>query len=230
MVRPGAALVLLLGGFASTPFAAAGELEIGVYGGANESVGSRGVLDSGTASEAYAIDWQGRSFSAPIYYGLRLTYWPDWMENWGIGLDFTHAKAYADLSDPALAADFSVLEFTDGLNLLTLNGYRKWDLDDRLRAYLGAGVGVNIPHVEITTGAGTVVGETSTFEYQLAGPAAQILAGVSYEVLPNLRLFGEYKLSYARVNADLAGSGGSFSTDIASHHILAGLSYAFDGP
>jgi lipid A oxidase len=207
---------------------AAGELEVGLYGGMNESSHTYGELSNGTDTQGEFFEWEGRSFEGPIYYGARLIYWPDSFENWGFGVDFTHAKAYADLDELGAPGNFTRLEFTDGLNLLTANVLYKHEWDSGLRLYGGAGLGVNIPHVEIDTTAATVVGPSETFEYQVAGAAVQGVVGASYEFAEDWRVFGEYKLSYASVDADLAGGAGSFSTDFTSHHVLAGISFSFD--
>lgn len=208
--------------------AIAGELEVGVYGGMNESAHTYGELSNGVATQGGYFEWNGLSFEWPTYYGAKVTYWPESLANWGFGVDFTHAKAYADLGLLGAPGNYTVLEFTDGLNLLTANAFYKHDWDNGLRAYAGAGVGVSIPHVEITTTPATVVGATETLGYQLTGPAAQVVLGASYEFAENWRLFGEYKLSYAVVNAQLSGGAGTFSTSFTSHHVLAGVSYAFD--
>lgn len=207
---------------------AAGELELGLYGGMNENFDSYGELSNGTNVDGRDFSWRGLSFEAPIYYGVRLTFWPDSIANWGFAIDYTHAKAYADLTQPGVSDSYSVLEFTDGLNLLTANALYKHDWDNGLRAYGGLGVGVSIPHVEVTTKPSTVVGASETFEYQVAGPAVQAIAGGSYEFADNWRLFSEYKLSYTANETQLAGGVGTFSTNITSQHLLAGISYSFD--
>jgi len=205
----------------------AGELEVGVYGGMNESSHTYGELSNGTDVQGGYFKWKGLSFEGPVYYGARLTYWPESIANWGFGLDYTHAKAYADLDELNAGDSYSRLEFTDGLNLLTANVFYKQDFDNGLRAYGGLGAGLSIPHVEVTTKPSTVVGATETFEYQVTGPAFQAIAGLSYEFADNWRVFGEYKLSYAINEAQLNG-GGTFSTNFTSHHVLAGISYSFD--
>lgn len=207
--------------------AQAGELEIGLYGGFNESAHSHGILSDGTVSQDNVVGWKGLSTTNPIYWGARLIYWPESVSDWGFGLDYTHAKAYADLVGSGIEHTYSVLEFTDGLNLLSANAFRKWDFDSGLRTYVGAGVGLSIPHVEVTTLPGSIAGSTKTFEYQVAGGVVQALAGVSYEFADNWRLFGEYKLSYTWNNAALTDSDFTFQTNLVSHHVLAGLSYSF---
>lgn len=206
----------------------AGELEVSVYGGMNESSHTHGELSNGTSVQGGYFKWEGRSFEPSIYYGARLTYWPESFASWGLALDFTHAKAYADLSQLGAPGNYTRLEFTHGLNLLTANALYKHDWENGLRAYVGAGAGVSIPHVEITTTGNTIVGPTETSEYQLTGPAFQALAGASYEFAEDWRVFGEYKLSYSVNTARLAGGAGTFSTNFTSHHVLGGISYSFD--
>jgi lipid A oxidase len=109
--------ILLLGTFATPALA---EMEFSVYSGWQTSPHSRISGDyPGTGAEIDAlIGWEGRSFEMPPYYGVRGTWWKN--ETLGFGLEFTHAKVYAPDSEKA-AIGFSDLEFTDGLNILTVN-------------------------------------------------------------------------------------------------------------
>lgn len=223
LVGVGTALVL-------APTVMAGELEIGVYGGFNESAHSIATLSGAGGTQEDTIGWQGKSFVAPWYYGVRAIYWSERVEDWGVGLDFTHAKAYADIEGSGIGDTYSVLEFTDGLNHLTANVFRKWDFDSGLRVYGGAGLGIGIPHVEVTTLPGSVAGASETFEYQVTGWVAQATAGASYEFTPGVRIFGEYKLAYSINEAQLAGGAGTFSTNLVTHQVLTGVSISFDGP
>ena len=69
------------------------------------------VIPPGTNNVA----WEGKSFDAPPYYGIRATIWSS--SEFGYGLDFTHNKIYPEV----LPADYDTLEFTDGLNMLMVN-------------------------------------------------------------------------------------------------------------
>ncbi len=75
----------------------------------------------------------------PPYYGARATWWLNSYElpNWGIGLDFNHNKVKAD-SRPA---NVDILEFTDGINYVTLNGFYRWQSDWAVTPYVGLGAG-----------------------------------------------------------------------------------------
>jgi lipid A oxidase len=205
--------------------APAGELEIGAFGGANWAAHNVSVIEKNGVSAWYVPTWTGQSFTNPIYYGVQAIYWSDMLPDWGFGIDFTHAKAYADLTDPAIAPFFSVLEFTDGLNQLTANVFKKWDFDNGFRAYVGAGAGIGIPHVEITTTPANPIGVSSTFEYQVTGAVVQVVGGVSYRIFDHLRAFAEYKLAYQWNDARLVG-GGTFSNQFVTQHLAAGLSYS----
>ena len=222
---------------------AAADFELGFYGGWNGSFDSDAQFRRGdTNFTMHSVPWEGLSFDfqggAP-YYGARATYWPDASPDWGIMLDYTHAKVRAEGSAkvktsgtyqgaPApnkmrVSDAFSRFEFTDGLNMMTLNAVRKLPPLGAARPYVGAGIGLAQPHVEVTG-----PGFPKTFEYQVTGVAAQVLAGISVPVGRRVSLFGEYKLSYAGVDADLA-KGGHLSTSVWTNHLLVGASLRFGG-
>jgi lipid A oxidase len=210
-----AALALLL------PAAASAETVLSVYGGfqgASSSVVS-GVDDLG-GPFSFDADWLGKSFAMPPYYGLRAEYLPNDF-GWGFGLEFSHTKIYA--TDATLAGNgFPILEFTDGLNILTLNATYRTEKMGRFQPYVGGGVGLSIPHVEVQTRAGGPV----TFEYQVGGPAARVLAGVTYELNENWSVFGELGATYSSNDVDLVG-GGNLQTDIFTQAVNIGASFRF---
>jgi len=206
------------------PCLALAETQISVYGGLNTNFKSPVTMNKSGVTDDRTIEWEGKSFQTPPYWGVRGTYWLGNASHWGLAIDFTHAKAYADLdfaSDPT----YSRLEFTDGNNLVTLNLMYRLDpvLNGTLVPYVGIGAGVAIPHVEVALKA---YPDERTFEYQLAGPAAQGIAGVEYRLSDAWSLFAEAKLSYSHLDTDLTG-GGSLKTYLWSPHIAVGLSYRF---
>lgn len=96
------------------------EFELSAYTGwqnANDSTVTGTYPQTGAQIDA-TVGWDGKSFEAPPYYGLRGTWWRT--DNFGWGVEFTHSKVYAE-EDDARAISFSGLEFTDGLNILTAN-------------------------------------------------------------------------------------------------------------
>lgn len=215
--------LLAVAGFCLLSLPAAAEMQISVFGGANTNFSSDVKLDAPGNNETRSIDWDGDSFELPPYWGVRGTYWLNSAPNWGIAIDFVHLKASADL-DGAAGNTYDRLEFTDGNNLLMVDVLYRFDplMQGTLVPYVGAGLGVSIPHVEVTLKSGN----NTTYEYQLTGAAAQILAGLEYKLNEDWSLFTEGRLSYSHISADLDG-GGELETDLWSPQLAIGLSYRF---
>lgn len=213
-------LFLLLSALAAplaTPTAAA-DVELSFYGGVQGARPSRVTgEDPGLGRFSFIADWKGKSFGAPPYYAVRATWWR--ADGWGFGVEVNHAKVYSTRSDRT-AQGFDRLEMTDGLNLLTVNAMRRFDIGRLVVPYVGVGVGAAVPHVEVTTAAGR------TFGYQMTGPAVVWMAGASLPLDDRWSAFGEYKGSRSWNDADLTG-GGRLETDITTHAVNIGLSYRF---
>lgn len=197
---------------------AAAEWEVSVYSGFQSAPHSDVSGDVNGADFDFNAGWDGKPFEAPPYYGFRATWWQN--DRLGYALDFNHVKVYAD--DETLRDNgFDRLEFTDGLNVLTMNVFYRWPRESsRFTPYVGAGLGVAIPHVDVK------VGGSKTFEYQLTGPAAQWVAGASYDLNDRWAVFGEYKGTYSQNEADLEG-GGSLESDIITNAVNIGLTLKF---
>ncbi|HWE21871.1 MAG TPA: outer membrane beta-barrel protein [Hyphomicrobiaceae bacterium] len=222
MSRSLRAVALAVVGLALWSLPARAETQISVYGGVNGNFGSDVRVNAPGVSLEQSVDWDGKSFEMPPYWGVRGTYWLSKSSNWGLAIDYTHTKAVAEL-DSGLGDTFNRLEFTDGNNLLFLEVLHRFNpmWQGALVPYVGAGVGVTIPHVEVTLKTDP---PNRTFEYQLAGPAAQILAGLEYKLNESWSLFSEAKLSYSHISADLDG-GGRFETDLWSPQLAIGVTY-----
>lgn len=199
---------------------AAAEFELSVYTGWQTSPHStvKGSDPGGVGDFNFTAGWDGKSFEAPPYYGVRGTWWRS--DTLGFGLEFNHAKVYADAESLA-ESGFDRLEFTDGINLLTVNVFRRFpNAPHGFTPYVGGGVGVSVPHVDVQSAGG------KTFEYQLTGPAVQWVAGASFPVSERWSVFGEYKGSYSQNKADLA-SGGTLETNIVTNALNLGVSLNF---
>ncbi|MFP7571017.1 outer membrane protein [Marivita sp. S2033] len=212
--------ILALGGLATPALA---EMELSIYSGWQTAPHSRVKGDyPGTGAEFdKLIGWEGRSFEMPPYYGVRGTWWKN--ERLGFGLEFTHTKVYAP-DDEKADIGFSDLEFTDGLNIVTVNAYQRWPglwAEGKITPYVGGGVGVAVPHVDIDTTTGL-----DTYEFQLTGPAARVTAGVSYDLNDRFAVFGEYQFTYSSNDVDLP-EGGSLGTDIKTNALNVGLTLKF---
>lgn len=212
-VTAAAALVL------ATAAPAMADVELSFYLGSQEAAHSRvrGSDPGGIGDFNLLVGWEGKSFEMPPYYGVRATWWRD--DRLGFGIDFNHVKVYAPDGTKA-ANGFDTLEFTDGLNVLTANVMYRFPNKSKWTPYVGAGLGVSIPHVEVTTAGG------KTFNYQYGGPAAALIAGVSYSFNDTWAVFGEYKGTYTRNNVDL-DNGGYLKTNIVTNAVNIGVSYRF---
>lgn len=175
---------------------------------------------SGTDSDgnafSFGAEWEGRPVSQmPPYYGLRYTRWYD--DNTGLSLDFTHSKVYA--SDATLKdSGFEILEFSDGLNTLTL-GYMK-RYPSNYTPYWGVGAGITIPSVEIKTSSSA----QGTKEFQLGGYGVQGLAGFEKAFNKKWKWFLEYKMNYTELDVKIKG-GGNLKTNIVANQINLGINY-----
>ena len=180
------------------------------YGGVTHTHSSdvRFTKPGVTDLTANRVDWIGRPFKSPIYYGLRGMHWPMSSRLGGM-VDFTHAKAISVREQPVrfsgtrdgkpydrtatIGDTFRHLEFSHGHNMLTLNGLmRLGRIGPSLQPYVGAGLGVSLPHTEVQ-----FLDETKrTYEYQLTGGVGQVLGGIEIR-LPRVSVLIEYKFSLA---------------------------------
>ena len=203
----------------SVPHFASAEVELSFYGGVQQANASEVTFsgDPVIADGTHSLQWVGKPFEAPPYYGIRATYWQT--PEFGYGLDFTHNKVYP--TDDSLPTGITRLEFTDGLNTLTFNAYRRWNgALGNFSPYVGGGLGLSIPHVEVTSGTSETAG------YQITGAAATWIAGASYPINDEWSVFGEYKGTYSENIGDL-DTGGTVDTDIVTNALNLGVSFNF---
>ena len=208
----------------------AGEWWVGAYGGYNTSFDSDVKVSRGAAAITYRdVSWDGASFEMPPYWGVRGGYWFDGdYANFGMMLDYSHAKVKAALSGTAIGADFSHFEFTDGLNLLALNGLYRLRLTETITSYGGLGVGISVPHAEATARLGGAFdGMPRTFDYRLGGPVAQAEIGMEAKFTEFISAFAEYKFDYSWNSVDLNG-GGTLDANIGTSQFLLGVNYKFN--
>ena len=205
--------------FLSTQNINAKSIEIGVYGGVQSSPHSRITGKHSTAGAQYSelVGWEGKSFDAPIYYGIRATFWHS--NKLSYGAEFTHTKAYAP--DSALqSTGFDRLEFTDGHNIITININRRWNLGN-FNSYSLIGLGIALPHVDALPSGGL-----RTFEYQYTGPAFRAAVGLSKKLNENFSIFTEYQFTASDNKVSLR-NGGTLNTKLLTNAINVGISYKF---
>ena len=218
------------------------EFQLGIYGGGNYTPPADVFLKqpNGTDMVLKGVPWTGEPFDDPPYYGVRGTYWTRPLPKFGVMLDFVHAKSISlrkrvveqtgtrdgeplPPKEP-VAATFTKLEYSHGLNFLTLNAvYRLSGWHRRIVPYLGAGVGIMVPHTEIArTG---VARQDWTYRYAISGPGFQALTGIEWRVFSSNRyaIFTEYKAGYAMISTELL-EGGWVTANLWAHQAILGIS------
>ena len=195
------------------PLAARSEIELSVYGGPQWA--QPGSIRSATLGDDL-VRWDSKPFEIPPYYGLRAAWWPD--RERGFGFTFTHAKAFAD--DPEKYG-YQELNFSHGLNFLTADLWHRFQTRGRMTPYVGAGVGIVIPYVEVQP-----IGQAATAAYQIGGPAVSLMVGASMPLGKSWSVFTEYKATYSRLDAKLE-TGDRLKTDFLTHAVNIGLSWRF---
>ena len=225
----------------TVPAATEAQFAFGAYLGESSTIHSNVQLNrpDGTDLDFHGVGWYGESWVNPKYYGFRLSYWNRNAPRWGFVVDFTHAKMYAELDatvrvtgsregepvdgEELLGDTFDSLSISHGHNTLTFNGFHRWISAGgarRLRPYVGFGIGIAVPHVEVT------IDDSVTEEYQFAGATFQGLGGIDFRIWKGLSVFAEYRLNYARLDTDLT-NGGSLKVAPWTNHLSAGLTFTF---
>lgn len=223
--------------------AARSEMQVGLYMGWSKSPPSdvTMVAPDGTDLVLKNVVWKSESFKPSPYYGGRGIDWSARFPNFGVMVDFTHAKATATRSQTVeqmgtrsgieipprepFTKTFRKLEFTHGLNALTFNGvFRVTGLHRRMIPYAGLGIGFMVPHAEARR-----AGEkrkNSVHEAQVTGMALQALGGIEWRIFKSDRrsVFTEYKVTHASNDVKLH-KGGVVSTDILVHQVIFGGYY-----
>ena len=216
-------LAILLAGFPSVAIA---EISVEVYGGFQTAPHSvlQGKYKGMNVEEEFvpfkfSAGWNGKSFSMPPYYGIRITNWNS-ADGWG--LDFTHSKAYADKSTLE-KTNFELLQFTDGLNNLTLHQQKKLNLvNNKFLTYYGYGIGIIVPHVEFQVQEAM----PRNYGYQYGGPTVALNGGIRLLINEKRFVFAEYKFTASWLDVNLKG-GGNLQTRILTNALNLGLGFEF---
>ncbi len=228
------------------PVAARSEFMLSLFSGVSAAEDGNLQLQQpgGTALTFHDVSYDTDDFGNPPYYGYRLLYFPGRESHWGFGLEFFHSKIYLDTTDTVavtgtrggvavnanepLSATFDHFSCSHGLNYLTADVMYRWFLGERdkdflgrFQPYVGAGVGITIPHLEVR-----VIGGSGFEEYQVAAPATQAFAGISFDLSKHWLLFTEYKFTYANLG-DLSFPEGTIELDSMAHHLVFGVGLRF---
>jgi len=196
------------------------ESEFSVYGGVQSSPHS--TVTNTKANTSFYTGWKGESFSFPIYAGWRYTNWAD--DDWGYALNYSHTKAIStDQGGSNDKTGYTRLEFTDGANPITVMALRRFSYRE-VRPYVGAGLGISVPHVEVKWSNSTYT-SAKTFEYQYGGPVATLVGGFSYPYSEKWSFFSDFQMHYMKMN--VAIDGGRLKTNLITNALNVGVSYRF---
>jgi len=215
--------LLKLSLFLSAALCFSSDFSVYFYGGlqgANSShVTGEDPGPGGVGSFSFKSEWEGRSFRDPFYYGLRAHYWLK--PSLALSLDFTHSKIYST-KKTLLDNNLKTIEFTDGINTLTLSALINKSVYKNIFAYIALGAGVSIPKIEFQSAAATY----RTFYFHLGGVVAQLQFGVEKKMANGFSLFTEYVLNYHKMDVKLVKQG-NLQTQFLSHALNFGFGYGF---
>lgn len=189
------------------------------------------------------IEYDDRSFKTPLYYGLRVNYFPDRYPNLGLEAEFIHAKMYSNSQQQVRVSGMTKGELIDstiglgevvqgfsmshGLNFLFFNlvgGLELFSSEDdsagKVELCGRLGIGPLIPHIE-----STIEGEEKE-QYEIHGPAYQLAAATEVNVGHSVALLLEYKYTYVKVK-DAKIRYGHAETDIRMRHLVFGIGRRF---
>jgi opacity protein-like surface antigen len=183
--------------------------------------------------EVGPIRYETQAYQSPIYYGYRVTRFFPKRPSLGIGIEFTHDKAIADVeqlvtvngSPPVpLNGMFQRLELSNGLNFGFVNvvgrrTVRESQGMDRLSLMAYGGVGFAIPHVE-TTFAGR-----ETFEYQITGVGWQAGGGAEWHIVSGLAAVADVRVTTGRQRLDMGT--GTLTGTFTSTQVDFGIGWHF---
>jgi lipid A oxidase len=167
------------------------EFQAALYGGFSESFDSGITLNQPNRTNVTlnSVPWDGASFDDPLYWGARGIYWLGNHPNWGLMVDYHHAKVIAEQGavvgvsgtrdgvpvgpKDRVGNTFDIMEFTDGLNQIFAGVMYRWE-HERWTPHVGFGIGASFPHVEVRRSGSKV----HTHDYQLTGIAIDGLVGL----------------------------------------------------
>ena len=215
MFRFGSLFVLLV--FAVPGSARADWLFSGYMGASGTSSNTLTVSPASTSPFSLTdVAYKGQAFRSPWYYGVRGGWLPAATKGVGVEIEWTHAKAIAQL-DPR-ASDLNAFQQSHGLNFLLGNvAYRfSPQCSGRCTAVVRGGLGISTPHVEST------FRNVHQEQYQRGGFAWQLGAGLEYHVWQFV-----YGIADARITRvteqHLRGAGAEIAGSFFSRHVDFGV-------
>jgi hypothetical protein len=226
------------------PSSADAEWVIGGYLGAAHTTSAPLSLvqpAAGTDVTFASIDYAGRSFSPPVYYGYRLTYFLPRAPWIGLEGEFIHLKTYARTGNSTRASGRlqgepydrtgpvrEILEsfsMSHGLNFVLANVVFRRTMREpagaagHLAVAGRVGMGPTVPHPE------SRIGGVSHEGYELGARGLHASVGFGVRMWRGLSATAEYKRTHTHQRVTVADgeAGGRFT----SHHGVVGLGWHF---
>lgn len=234
-------------GLGSLGGAAKAESYISFYGGSSSAKDSDlhvRIPSHGINATFKDVSWRGEPFEQPPYYGYKIGQYFKSDPNWGVELDFTHYKVYANnhrtvsmsgtWNGAPLPATGQMDQYVQafgishGVNVFSLNLlYRLTSKGSpsfphgRLQPFIGAGPSFYVLHPE-----NQVDGVKNAQKYKSSGIGWQALAGVRYGLAKRTSVFveGKYTSGDGKVGT---GDGGWAETDLDAWHVTGGVQYDY---
>jgi lipid A oxidase len=188
----------------------------------------------GTELRFRSVNYSGKSFQAPLYYGVRGGYF--FSGHWGVEAEFTHLKVFAIVNQPVhvsgmlngkaidavVPMDSLVQRFSisHGVNLLLVNIalreqlFRDSNHLGRILLNIRLGAGATIPHPE-----SEILGHVDE-HYQTGSPVTQASVGAEFRIFRKLYWTGDYKYTRTRQHVDVFS--GEADSLLRSHHFVTG--------
>jgi lipid A oxidase len=194
-----------------------------VYLGANKTMPADITVKGDGYDQTFRdVDFEGRPFESPQYYGARLGRFLNDDRRLGAELEFIHLKVIANPDQ--LGPDVQQYRMTHGLNFLVANLTSRIPFgrsaygDAPFAVVSRLGAGVTIPHAE------TIILGVSQEQYEYAGLGAHAAVGVVAKLKGRLSILTEYKVTYAKPRITTAHNGTGRTTTL-SHHVAFGFAF-----
>jgi hypothetical protein len=175
----------------------------------------------GTSLVFHDVAFKARPFDSPIYYDWRVGRTIGSSGHFSVEFEFTHLKVIAHVErevrvtgtlggesiDQTMRIDAIVQGYamTHGLNFLLVNlGWRR-PIGGPLSLVLRAGAGETLPHAE------TTVEDLHREQYEFAGPAAHLAAGVALRLFGPLSATADYRITAARPRITIVNGSGQMT-------------------
>ena len=205
----------------------------GLYLGANHTHSSPVTIEQPSQNRSIRfdeVDFDGRPFASPQYYGWRVGRFLGTARKFGVELEFIHLKVIGrtERAYPASGLDTintpvnmnTVVQrysMTHGLNFALINLVGKAPVGGPFALVWRAGAGPTIPHAE------TTIDHQSRDQYEYGGLGAHTSVGVDIRTWRFLSTTAEYKFTIARPEIDVVD--GTGVTTSATHQIAVGLAF-----